>query len=90
MTESGEKLDLVVEPGAQNPSKQFQALYGGWRLFGHSIYGPDQTFTGVSCERMDSGPSYWGGRQSPRFMYGENLPSDEYRGSPFWSGLGLE
>lgn len=81
--------DMVVEPGAQDPSKQYEALYGGWKLFGHSIYG----LSAPGAKRLDWGDvqqSYFGKNNPPYFLFGDLALSEEYRGSPFWSGLGLE
>ncbi|HSU72392.1 MAG TPA: TIM barrel protein [Candidatus Binatia bacterium] len=81
--------DMIVEPGAQDPAKQYEALYGGWKLFGHSIYGlsaPGQKQVSWGDFQM----SYFGQQHPPYFLFGELALSEEYRGSPFWSGLGLE
>lgn len=81
--------DMVVEPGAQDPAKQYEALYGGWKLFGHSIYG----ISAPGKKKLDWGAvehSYFGQNNPPYFLFGEMALSEEYRGSPFWTGLGLE
>jgi hypothetical protein len=85
----GKPIDLVVEPGAQDPAKQYEALYGGWKLFGHSIYG----LSAPGGKRIDwntAQHSYFAQNHPPYFLFGEMALSEEYRGSPFWSGLGLE
>lgn len=85
----GRPMDLVVEPGAQDPAKQYEALYGGWKLFGHSIYG----LSAPGKKTLDFGQTqhnYFGHTTPPQFLFGELALSDEYRGSPFFTGLGLE
>lgn len=82
-------MDLVVEPGAQDPAKQYEALYGGWKLFGHSIYG----LSAPGAKTLDFGQTqhnYFGHTTPPQFLFGEMALSDDYRGSPFFTGLGLE
>ncbi len=81
-------LDLVVEPGAQDPAKQYEALYGGWKLFGHSIYGISAP--GKKPFDMGGQRGYFGTTVPPQFLFGEMALSDDYRGSPFFTGLGLE
>lgn len=81
--------DMIVEPGAQDPAKQYEALYGGWKLFGHSVYG----LSAPGQKRLSWGDfqmSYFGQNSPSYFLFGELALSEEYRGSPFWSGLGLE
>jgi len=88
MKEAG-VTDMVVEPGAQDPAKQYEALYGGWKLFGHSIYGVSAPGK-KSLNWGDIQHNYFGQNNPPYFLFGELALSEEYRGSPFWSGLGLE
>ncbi len=88
MTEAG-VTDLIVEPGAQDPAKQYEAMYGGWKLFGNSIYGlaaPGKAPVGWDV----ADTTYFGSTSPPRFLFGEMALSDQYRGKPFYTGLGLE
>lgn len=89
MKEGAHQIDFIVEPGAQDPAKQYEALYGGWKLFGHSIYGlsaPGQ----ARRDWKSVEHAYFGQNAPPYFLFGDMVPSDEYRGQPFWTGLGLE
>lgn len=76
-------IGMNVEPAHQD----FEALMGAWRLFGSPI-------TGLGGSRTDRWTNleggYFGKTRSPYFVFGEYAPSDEYRGSPFWTGLPLE
>ncbi|MBI4451578.1 sugar phosphate isomerase/epimerase [Candidatus Woesearchaeota archaeon] len=74
--------DFIVEPAHQD----YKAMLGAWREFGASIYGkfdPMQRWSGVEHQ-------YFGATNPPYFIFGEMSPSEEYKGAPFWSGLGLE
>ncbi len=83
---AGLKVSYTVEPGAQDPAKQYEALYGAWRLFGSNIYaavapgGWTDTWTNVQN-------SYFGRTQSPNYIVGDIRPSEDWT---LWSGVPLE
>jgi sugar phosphate isomerase/epimerase len=83
---AGLKVSYTVEPGAQDPAKQYEALYGTWRLFGSNIYaavapgGWSDTWTNVQN-------SYFGRTQSPNYIVGDIRPSEDWT---LWSGVPLE
>lgn len=82
---AGVPVTWVVEPGAHDPAKQYDALYGTWRLFGSNIYSsvtPGWTDTWTNVQH-----SYFGKTQSPNYIVGEIRPSEEWT---LWSGVPLE
>lgn len=76
--------DVIVEPAGQPGGEGWRAMLGGWAVFGSPIYGAEKAaWTNVSG-------SYFGRTTAPNYIFGEYAPSNEFRGQPFWSGLGLE
>lgn len=76
-------IGINIEPGHQD----VESLLGAWRLFGSPV-------NGLSGSRTDRWTNleggYFGKTKSPYFVFGEYAPSDDFRGSPFWTGLPLE
>jgi len=76
--------EVIVEAGGQPGGAGWLAMMGGWSAFGSPIYGAERgRWTDVSG-------SYFGKTNPPPYIFGDYSPSQEYRGAPFWSGLGLE
>ncbi|MBW3002971.1 hypothetical protein KY337_00275, partial [Candidatus Woesearchaeota archaeon] len=76
--------DLIVEAGGQPGGEGWRAMLGGWDVFGSPIYGAER------ASWSDVHHSYFGRANAPMYVFGEYAPSNEFRGAPFWSGLGLE
>ncbi len=78
---------MIAEPGAQAQDQFYTAMTGAWGALATSpIY--------RSFKWTDIEDSYFGRTRSPGYIVGKYAPSEEYRGiekgTPFWSGVGLE
>ncbi len=87
MREAGHKEAMIAEGGAQAQGEYYQSMTGSWAHLGNSpIY--------RTSRWSDIEDSYFGQVQSPTYMVGKYVPSQDYvgteRGAPFWTGLGLE
>jgi sugar phosphate isomerase/epimerase len=76
---------VIVEAGGQPGGQMWKAMLGGWDVFGSPIYGAERGRSWTGLEN-----SYFGTVNPPPYIFGEYAPSQEFRGAPFWSGLGLE
>ncbi len=81
------KKDKTIGINVESAHQDVESLLGAWRLFGSPV-------NGLSGSRTDRWTNleggYFGKTKSPYFVFGEYAPSDDFRGSPFWTGLPLE
>ncbi|MBR9676312.1 sugar phosphate isomerase/epimerase [Candidatus Woesearchaeota archaeon] len=80
--------DFIVEAGSFNP---MSALPDAWEHLGSPVYRvgtPTAGTPGDSWGYFHQG--YFGGTEGPRFVVGDYSPSDDYKGSPFYTGTPLE
>jgi len=87
MQEAGYEGLMIAEPGAQAEQEFHEVMTGAWAHLGTTpMY---RTSRWVDIE-----DSYLGRTSAPYRIVGAYAPSEEYRGaekgSPFWTGLGLE
>ena len=87
MREAGHMDPMIAEGGAQSREEYYQTMTGGWKHLASSPIYRTSKWTDVE-------DSYFGRTTSPTYMVGKYVPSQDYmgseKGSPFWSGLGLE
>ncbi len=87
--------EFIVESGSFNP---MTTLPDTWMHFDSPVYGLHVAgFTKDTWTDPGSAPrwnkfhrSYFGRTEGPRYLVGDMSPSDDYKGAPFYSGLGLE
>ena len=73
---------IIVEPAHQD----FEAVLGGWKEFGGSIYRGAAPAMGAGTWTDVQG-SYFGKTRSPYFVFGEYSPSQDFS---LWTGIQLE
>ncbi|MBN2368450.1 hypothetical protein JXC34_05520 [Candidatus Woesearchaeota archaeon] len=90
--------EFIVESGSFNP---LTSLPDTWMHFDSPVYGihvpgftPD-SWTDPSIGQSRAGwnnfyRSYFGRTEGPRYIVGEYAPSEEFKGAPFYTGLGME
>ena len=87
MREAGHMDPMIAEGGAQSREEYYQTMTGGWKHIASSPIYRTSKWTDIE-------DSYFGKTTSPTYMVGKYVPSQDYmgseKGSPFWSGLGLE
>lgn len=86
--------EFIVEGGSFNP---LSALPDAWRFLGspvYSVFKPglvDQTWSdALLTQGKGFHQSYFGRTENPRYIIGEYAPSEDYKGSPFYTGTPLE
>jgi len=84
----GYKGVMIAEVGGQPEGKLHEAMLGSWRSLNSPVYRIDPGGTGMSWN--DFGSYSFGRTTNPFSIVGEYSPSEEFKGSPFYSGLGLE
>ncbi len=78
--------EFIVESGSFNP---LRSLPDTWMHFDSPVY--HVSVPGITRDTWtDFYRSYFGRTEGPRYIVGEYAPSDEFKGSPFYSGLPLE
>ncbi len=81
------KNDKSISVNVESAHQDFESMMGAWRVFGNPISG---AAGGRGDRWLNIENSYFGSTRTPKFIYGEYAPSEDFRGSPFWSGLPLE
>lgn len=77
--------DMVTEPAHQD----FKVMLAGWEMFGGPVYG--RSVPGIGNDRWTNiHNSYFGKVDTPHFIVGDYSPSQDFRGSPFFSGVPFE
>ncbi|MBI4155511.1 hypothetical protein HY498_05510 [Candidatus Woesearchaeota archaeon] len=84
----GYKGIMIAEVGGQPEGKLHEALLGSWRSLNSPIYRIDPGGTGMGWGEFAN--YSFGMTPKPLSILGEYAPSEEFRGAPFYSGLGLE
>lgn len=84
----GYKGVMIAEVGGQPEGKLHEALLGSWRSLNSPVYRIDPGGSGFGWS--DFGSYSFGRTTNPFSIVGEYSPSEEFKGSPFYSGLGLE
>lgn len=80
--------DFIVEGGSFNVNT---AMPETWTHLGSPIYRVGDGYGGSSVATWgDVHQSYFGRTQGPTYIVGDYAPSDDFKGSPFYSGLPLE
>jgi len=87
MKEAGYKDLMIAEPGAQAEQDFHEVMTGAWAHLGTTPLYRTSRWTDIE-------DSYFGRTSAPYRIVGAYAPSEEFRGvekgSPFWTGLGLE
>ncbi|NTV22956.1 MAG: sugar phosphate isomerase/epimerase [Nanoarchaeota archaeon] len=78
--------EFIVESGSFNPNT---SLPDTWMHFDSPVYGL-QVSGFAQNKWTDVYRSYFGRTEPPRYVVGEYSPSEEFKGSPFYTGLGME
>ena len=89
----GYKGPLTVEAGAAATTDvtDFHGLMKTWKLFGSPVYGAHApALQGGRKDWSSIQYSYFGQTEAPYFIFGQYSPSEEFRGAPLWTGVGLE
>ncbi len=84
----GYKGVMIAEVGGQPEGKLHEAMLGAWRSLNSPVYRVDPGGTGLGWNDVSS--YSFGRTTNPFSILGEYAPSEEFKGSPFYSGLGLE
>ncbi|MEK6916805.1 MAG: hypothetical protein AABW92_03600 [Nanoarchaeota archaeon] len=87
--------EFIVESGSFNP---MTSLPDSWMHFNSPVYGvhvagfTHDSWTDPTVKNAwgDVYRSYFGKTEGPRYLVGDLAPSEEFKGAPFYSGLGLE
>jgi len=90
--------EFIVESGSFNP---MTSLPDTWMHFDSPIYGVHVAgFTPNTWTDPSIGPStrgwnnfyrsYFGRTEGPRYLVGDMSPSEDFKGAPFYTGVGLE
>ncbi|OVE74696.1 hypothetical protein BVX95_01320 [archaeon D22] len=87
MRENGVE-DFIAEAGSFNP---MTALPDAWKELGSPVYRIGAPSAGGTMDAWGQfHQGYFGGTEGPRYIVGEYAPSDDFKGSPFYSGAPLE
>ncbi|MFH2021550.1 MAG: hypothetical protein ABIJ34_09130 [archaeon] len=87
--------EFIVESGSFNP---LTSLPDTWMHFNSPVYGlqvpgfTKDAWTDPSVPRAwnDHYRSYFGRTEGPRYIVGDMSPSEDFKGAPFYSGLGVD
>jgi sugar phosphate isomerase/epimerase len=88
--------EFVVESGSFNP---MTSLPDSWMHFDSPVYGlhvpgfTKDTWTDPSARPGGFNQfyrQYFGRTEGPRYLVGDTAPSEDFRGAPFYTGIGLE
>lgn len=87
--------EFIVESGSFNA---MTSLPDTWMHFDSPVYGLHVAgFTKDTWTDPNSAPrwnqfhrSYFGKTEGPRYLVGDMAPSDDFKGAPFYTGIGLE
>lgn len=80
--------EFIVEAGSHNP---LTAMPDAWSHLGSPIYRVGAPSGGSSLDAWgEVHQGYFGSTEGPRYVVGEYAPSEDFRGSPFYTGAPLE
>src|SRR3989344_4123661 len=81
LQKEGKIPSMIIEAGGQAEGQEYKVLTSAWKVLGSPIYR-------TSWSEVEG--SYFGRTSPTRYVIGGYAPSAEYKGGPFWSGVGLQ